>query len=233
MLSLTPSPLHPFFTQSINMSSSNVHVISHPFLAAKLASIEDRSIDSTALQRLVAQATTILTVEATKDIKPEQKCALLPLMRSGLAMVDSVLNVIVPGNKVVVHHLGLFRERETLQVVEYYNNIPTAATPVDLAIIVDPLLATGSTSVAAIETLKWVLQLWSKEINLLLTAFYREWGVGEIIFIALMATNKGLKRAAAVWPGKVKFFVAAIKELDGMAHNMPGIGDIGDRLFIL
>jgi uracil phosphoribosyltransferase len=75
-------------------------------------------------------------------------------MRSGLAMVDSVLDVVVPGNKVIVHHLGLFRERQTLEVVEYYNNIPTTAAPVDHAIIVDPLLATGSTSVAAIDTLK-------------------------------------------------------------------------------
>jgi uracil phosphoribosyltransferase len=136
------------------MSSSQVKVNSHPFLAAKLASIEDRSTDSTTLRRLVAQATTILTVEATRSIRPEQTCALVPLMRSGLAMVDSVLDVMVPGNQVLVHHLGLFREGETHKVVEYYNNIPTTTAPVDHAIIVDPLLATGSTSVAAIDTMK-------------------------------------------------------------------------------
>jgi uracil phosphoribosyltransferase len=132
----------------------DVTVVSHPFLAAKLERIEDRTTDAASMRRLVAQATQILTVSATSSIKPGQNCALIPLMRSGLAMVDPVLEIMVPGNDVVVHHLGLFREPTTLEAIEYYNNVPTTRAPVDQAIIVDPLLATGTTSVAAIDTMK-------------------------------------------------------------------------------
>jgi uracil phosphoribosyltransferase len=134
--------------------SLELTVVSHPLLAAKLACIRDRTTDSATMRRLVAQAAQIITVSATSSLKPGQVCALVPLMRSGLAMVDPILELLVPGNKVVVHHLGLFRERKTLEAIEYYNNIPTETTPVDHAIIVDPLLATGTTSVAAIDTLK-------------------------------------------------------------------------------
>ncbi|RDW71028.1 PRTase-like protein [Coleophoma cylindrospora] len=193
--------------------SLNVTVVSHPFLAAKIARMEDRSTDAASMRRLVRQATQILTVSATSSVQPDITCALVPLMRSGLAMVDPVLDIMVPGSKVVVHHLGLFRDRETLEAVEYYNNIPTTNPPVDHAFIVDPLLATGTTAVAAIDTLK-------------------EWGVGEITMIALIATQQGLERAAKAWPGKVKFYVGAIEELDDTAHITPGVGDIGDRLFL-
>ncbi|KAG0645157.1 uracil phosphoribosyltransferase [Hyphodiscus hymeniophilus] len=191
----------------------NVTVISHPLLAAKLECIQDRATDSATMRQLVAQATKIMAVIATSSIEPGQTCALVPLMRSGLAMVDPVLEIMVPGSKVKVHHLGLFREKTTLQAIEYYNNIQTSEMPVPHAIIVDPLLATGNTSAAAIDTLK-------------------DWGVGQITFIALIATEQGLERAAKVWPGKVNFFVGAIKGLDGTGHITSGVGDIGDRLYL-
>lgn len=154
--------------------SLNVTVVDHPLLAAKLACIQDRTTDSATMRRLVAQASQIITTMATTTIDTKQNIALVPLMRSGLAMVDAVLDILVPGNSVIVHHLGLFRQKKTLEAVEYYNNIPTAKKvqlflpdfwllasilltgeqPVEHAIIVDPLLATGTTSVAAIDTLK-------------------------------------------------------------------------------
>lgn len=135
-------------------SLPNVHIVSHPLLAAKLAAIGNRETDSTTMRRLVSQATSILAVVATESTQPGSTTALVPLMRSGLTMIDPVLHTMEVGNKVIVHHLGLFRDKQTLEAVEYYNNIPTNHPPVGQAIIVDPLLATGATGVAAVDTLR-------------------------------------------------------------------------------
>lgn len=134
-----------------------VNVIKHASLRAKLAQLEDRSTSSAAVRDLVVQATTILAVYATADLEPERSTVLVPVMRSGLAMVDPFLDVLAPSQNVAVHHLGLFRDPSTLQAIEYYNNIPTAGNPATYAFVVDPLIATGATVSAAIDSLKYVV----------------------------------------------------------------------------
>ncbi|PSN66545.1 PRTase-like protein [Corynespora cassiicola Philippines] len=124
---------------------------------------------------------------------------------------------------VPVHHLGLYREKTTLQPVEYYNNLPyhgpTAANPnaggpAELAIIVDPIIATGATACAAIDTLK-------------------DWGVKRIIVCAVLATDEGLKRACGEWEEGVEVWVGGCdKDVDEKGMIKPGLGDIGDRLFL-
>ena len=101
--------------------------------------------------------TTILAVEATSTPVQSSKVALIVVLRSGLAMSDPFLSQLSPDVNVAVYHLGLFRERETLEPVEYYNKLPLKDQRIKHAYIVDPLIATGGTAAAAIAILKSVL----------------------------------------------------------------------------
>lgn len=114
-----------------------------------------------------------------------------------------------------VHHLGLFREKMTLQPVEYYNNLPQSQSSVaKLAIITDPVIATGGTAVAAIQTL-------------------REWGVEKIIVLSVLSAHPGLIKAAEEWPEGTQIWVGGLDEkLTDKGMIQPGLGDIGDRLFL-
>ena len=123
---------------------------------------------------------------------------------------------------VPVHHLGLFREPTSLQPVEYYNNLPyhraTSTNPhptsPSLAILLDPIIATGGTSVAAIQTL-------------------REWGVERVLLLAVLGSVDGVKRAAEEWEDGVQIWVGAVDEkVDERGMIVPGLGDVGDRLFL-
>lgn len=112
--------------------------------------------------------------------------------------------------------MGLFREKTTMTAIEYYNNLPYHSKdpgPSELVVLVDPVIATGATACAAIDTL-------------------REWGVGQIVMVAVIASRQGLERAAAHWEG-VEIWVGGMdEEVDGNGMIKPGLGDIGDRLFL-
>lgn len=149
----------------------------------------------------------------------------MPILRSGLGMVDAV-QTLLP-DPVAVHHLGLYREPSTLEPVEYYNNLPEHITagsgggagagessPSSLAIIVDPVIATGGTCAAAIQTL-------------------REWGAQRILVLSVLGAQSGLARAAGEWPEGVEIYVAGLdQELTSSGMIKPGLGDVGDRLFL-
>jgi uracil phosphoribosyltransferase len=134
----------------------------------------------------------------------------------------SALSSLLPA-QVPVHHLGLYREKSTLQPVEYYNNLPfhaptasnpSASGPAELAIIVDPIIATGATACAAIDTLK-------------------DWGVKRIIVCSILATQEGLEKACSEWEEGVEVWVGACdKDVDEKGMIKPGLGDIGDRLYL-
>jgi uracil phosphoribosyltransferase len=129
-------------------------------------------------------------------------------------MLDA-MTALLP-HPVSIHHLGMYRDKSTLQAVEYYNNLPqhTTDTSMDLAIIVDPIIATGSTVCAAIDTL-------------------RDWGVPRIICLAVLASEEGLRRAGECWSEGVEIWVAGVDgETDERGMIKPGLGDIGDRLFL-
>lgn len=114
-----------------------------------------------------------------------------------------------------VHHLGLYREKSTLQPVEYYNNLPQSqsASAATTAILVDPVIATGGTAIAAIQTL-------------------REWGVSKVIVVNVITAVEGLRRAAEEWTDGTEFWVGAVdRELTDQGMIKPGVGDIGDRLY--
>lgn len=143
------------------------------------------------------------------------------------AAVQTLLPEPVP-----VHHLGLYREPSTLEPVEYYNNLPNqlgagsdsqhahdgpprgAEAPSKLAVILDPVIATGGTCAAAIQTL-------------------REWGAQRVLVLAIVGAADGLARAAAEWPAGVDVWVAGLdQQLTPAGMVNPGLGDIGDRLFL-
>ncbi|KAF2113046.1 uracil phosphoribosyltransferase-domain-containing protein [Lophiotrema nucula] len=223
---------------------NNAHVSTHPCLKAKLSQLRSASTSSKDVQTLVhdialmvgyeALASGLSSVDDGTDKSPlgytytktsitpsPPRISLVPILRSGLSMVPA-LSSLLP-TPVPVHHLGLYREKSTLQPVEYYNNLPyhkpteanpDAAGPAELAIIVDPIIATGATACAAIDTL-------------------REWGVKRIIVCSVLATASGLERACAEWEEGVEFWVGGCDaDVDEKGMIKPGLGDIGDRLYL-
>ncbi|KLU89088.1 uracil phosphoribosyltransferase [Magnaporthiopsis poae ATCC 64411] len=221
---------------------ANVHVSSHPCLVAKLSQLRSKSTTAKEVKNLVHEISLIVACEAlassvsavpghkdetpigfeytTSRISPETLC-LVPILRSGLAMTDAV-QTLLP-EPVPVHHLGLYREPTTLEPVEYYNNLPnhlpsaggaSESAASSLAFILDPVIATGGTCAAAIQTV-------------------REWGARRIVVLSVIAATDGIKRAANEWPEGVEIWVAAVDQKltdDGMLR--PGLGDVGDRLFL-
>ncbi|KAI5860614.1 uracil phosphoribosyltransferase [Durotheca rogersii] len=225
---------------------SNVHVSKHPCLKAKLSRLRSKGTESREVKSLINEISLILGCEAlastltpaygplnetpigfgytTTTVKP-QAISIVPILRSGLGMVEAI-QTILP-EPVPVHHLGLYREPSTLEPVEYYNNLPhhvssssnseadeAGSHASSLAIIVDPVIATGGTCAAAIQTLK-------------------EWGVRRILVLSVAAAVDGVRRAAAEWPEAVDIWVAGVDaELTPTGMVKPGVGDIGDRLFL-
>ncbi|GAO15890.1 uncharacterized protein UV8b_07778 [Ustilaginoidea virens] len=220
----------------------NVHVSHHPSLQAKLSQLRSQSADSKAVKSLVNDISLILATEAlasnltavdgSKDktplgfeftsttVTPQTMC-IVPVLRSGLGMVEAV-QTILPVS-VPVHHLGMYREPSTLDPVEYYNNLPhrvSGSSAPDgggasgLAILLDPVIATGGTCAAAIETL-------------------REWGAKKVLVLSVVGAEEGVKKAAGEWPEGTELWIAGIdRELTREGMLRPGLGDIGDRLFL-
>ncbi|KAK5167784.1 uncharacterized protein LTR77_007483 [Saxophila tyrrhenica] len=217
---------------------TNVHVSTHPCVRAKLSQLRSRSTGSKETKTLINDIATLVgcdalakglqTVQTGTDSSPldyeyitegisPSSITIVPILRSGLAMLEAI-QALLP-SPVSVHHLGMYREKSTLQPVEYYNNLPyhkagDTSGVAELAIIVDPIIATGSTVCAAIETL-------------------RDWGVPRIISISVLASRDGLRRAAEAWPEGVELWVGGVDaETDDRGMIKPGLGDIGDRLFL-
>ncbi|ROW12146.1 hypothetical protein VMCG_00061 [Cytospora schulzeri] len=220
----------------------NVHVSQHPCLRAKLSQLRSKSTNAKDVKTLVheislivgceALATAITATSGPKDQTPlgfeyesttiqPQTVSIVPILRSGLGMVEAI-QTILP-DPVPVHHLGLYREPTTLEPVEYYNNLPnhlanttttSTESPAGLAIILDPVIATGGTCAAAIQTL-------------------REWGAQRVIVLSVLGAQAGVARAAAEWPEGVDIYVAGVdEELTAGGMLKPGLGDVGDRLFL-
>ncbi|KAJ5785458.1 uncharacterized protein N7503_010670 [Penicillium pulvis] len=230
----------------------NIHVSTHPCLQAKLSQLRSASTSPRETRALIHEISSIIGVEAfakgltvaktgtdrtplgaeyeTQGIDPAD-LALVPILRSGLGMVEA-LNSLLP-TAVPIYHLGLFREKISLQPVEYYNNLPfhrnelspqspalldpSAATmnkaAATLAVLLDPIIATGATAEAAIHLL-------------------REWGVQKIIMLSVLASEEGIKRAAGTWE-EVEVWVGGVDaKVNEKGMIVPGLGDIGDRLFV-
>ncbi|MEW4372131.1 uracil phosphoribosyltransferase [Paenibacillus kandeliae] len=201
-------------------------ICDHPLIQHKLTFIRDVNTNTKEFRELVDEVATLMAFEITRDIpletipvetpvvKTEGKVisgrmlGLVPILRAGLGMVDGVLKLL-PAAK--VGHVGLFRDPDTLQPVEYYVKLPTDVQEREL-IVIDPMLATGGSAIAAIDVLK-------------------KRGCTQIKMMNLIAAPEGVKAVQDAHPD-VDIYVAALDErLDDHGYIVPGLGDAGDRLY--
>jgi uracil phosphoribosyltransferase len=204
---------------------SQIHISKHPLALHKLTALRDVNTDHRSFRELVRELALLLCYEATQDLillpktvttpmgqangfKTEDTIGLVPILRSGLGLVDGVMEMLP---NVQVWHIGLYRDEKTLRPVEYYNRLPTEPT-VQVCLVLDPMLATGGSAVATVDILK-------------------RWGVKRIKFLGLIAAPEGIERLSKTHPD-VPIHVAAVDErLNEIGFIVPGLGDAGDRQF--
>jgi uracil phosphoribosyltransferase len=210
----------------MSVATENVVVVHHPLVQHKLGLLRDDSTPTHLFRQLVDEVTLLLTYEATKDLADEEveietplqqttarrisgkKVAICPILRAGVGMLDGVLSLI-PGAR--VGFIGLYRNEETLEPVEYYVKLPNDIADRDV-ILLDPMLATGNSTAAAVVTVKAA-------------------GATSVRLIALIAAPEGIERIHRDHPD-VSIVVAAIdRELNEKGYIVPGLGDAGDRLY--
>ena len=203
----------------------NVHEIDHPLIRHSLTRLRDVSTPPQEFRAIVGRLTGLLAYEAMRDLAVESvpvqtplqqatgsrltdRIGIVPILRAGLGMAESLLQMIPSAE---VWHLGFYRDESTLQPVVYYNKLPQAQ-PVEVGILVDPMLATGGSGVAAVNTL-------------------REWGVPRIKFLAILAAPEGIRVVQDLLP-EIQIYVCDIDEqLNAHGYIVPGLGDAGDRMF--
>ena len=203
-----------------------VHVIDHPLVQHKLSIMRDKNTGSKEFRELLNEIGMLVAYEVTRDLPlqdvevetPICKCTtkmlagrklgVVPILRAGLGMVDGILSL-VPAAK--VGHVGLYRDPETKKPVEYYCKLPADAQE-RLLIVVDPMLATGGSSIAAIQ-------------------FLKDRGCKNIRLMCLIGAPEGIKALEEAHPD-VDLYIAAVDEkLDDHCYIVPGMGEAGDRLF--
>ena len=203
----------------------NVFASSHPLIATKLTLLRNVTTEPKKFRELVRELAAMLTYEATADlavktvsvqtplvetegVKLLDRIGLVPILRAGLGMVEGV-GGLMPGAE--VWHIGLYRDERTLKPVAYYNRLPIQPT-VGVCLILDPMLATGGSAVAAVDILQ-------------------QWGVAKIKFVGLIGAPEGIERLHAAHPD-VPIHLAAVDErLNEHGYILPGLGDAGDRQF--
>jgi len=205
---------------------SNLFICDHPMIQHKLTFIRDKETNTKDFRELIDEVATFMAYEITRDmplqtIKVETPVAitdskiiagrmlgLVPILRAGLGMVDGILKLI-PSAK--VGHIGLARDHETLQPKEYYINLPTDAQD-RMLIVVDPMLATGGSAIAALNSLK-------------------QRGCEGMKLMCIIAAPEGVKAVQEAHPD-VDIYIAALDEcLNEQGYIVPGLGDAGDRIF--
>ena len=205
---------------------SKVTVFDHPLIQHKLSVMREKDTSSKEFRELVSEIAQLMCYEVTRDLPLEEveietpvakakvkriagkKLAVVPILRAGLGMVDGMLNMI-PNAK--VGHIGLYRDPETLEPVKYYCKMPPDIAERDI-IIVDPMLATGGSAVAAI-------------------TFMKEYGCSHIKLMCLIGAPEGVEKVQESHPD-VDIYIAALDEkLNEHGYIVPGLGDAGDRIF--
>jgi uracil phosphoribosyltransferase len=207
------------------MKETNVHVLSHPLVQSFLTDIRDRNASRATVRNRIRGLSVLLFYEATKDLplqpvpvttpltetvgsRAGAGVGLVPILRAGLGMVDGILEFLPEAR---VYHLGLFRDEKTLQPVEYYSKF-AGHQPVDIAFVLDPMLATGGSAVTAVARLK-------------------SWGVKTIKYLGLFAAPEGIRHLTASHPDIALHVCVIDSHLNDRGYIVPGMGDAGDRQF--
>jgi len=207
-------------------TATGVTVVTHPLVQHKLSYLRDKDTPTVHFRKLANELTLLLTYEATKDFPTEpdeietplermevrriagKKVAVCPVLRAGLGMLDGVLSLVSSAR---VGFIGLYRDEETLQPVEYYVKLPADLEQRD-AIVLDPMLATGRSSAAAVTAVKQA-------------------GARSVTLVCLVAAPEGIDHMQSEHPD-VRIVTAAVdRELNERGYILPGLGDAGDRLY--
>ena len=205
---------------------SNVQIMDHLLIKHKISYIRQENVGSRDFRAVVGEIAALMCYEATRNLKLQdvkiktpicetvgqelsgKKMAVVPILRAGIGMVDGILNMI-PAAK--VGHIGLYRDPETFEPVEYYCKLPADCDEREV-FVVDPMLATGGSSVAAIQMLK-------------------DKGVKNIRFMCIIAAPEGVERMTKAHPD-VDLYIGALDDhLNEQKYIVPGLGDAGDRIF--
>jgi uracil phosphoribosyltransferase len=210
----------------ISAQYPSLRLVNHPLVQHKLTILRDRETPTKVFKELVDEIAMFMAYEAMGDLTLEdvpvetplerargkriagKKLTLVPILRAGLGMVEGIYRL-VPGAR--VGHIGLYRDHDTLQPVDYYFKVPGDAAERDFFLL-DPMLATGGSAVAAVDSLKRA-------------------GATRIRFMCLVAAPAGVQKLARAHPDVLIYCAALDRELNDSGYILPGLGDAGDRLF--
>lgn len=204
---------------------NNLVLVQHPLIQAKLTKLRDKRTDRLQFRQILEELTALMVYEITRDfpvramevetpleraqgVELARPVVLVPILRAGIVMLDGVLSLIPSA---YVGHIGLYRDPDTLKPVQYFVKLPANLAEA-LAIVVDPMLATGGSAVHAVQVVK-------------------ERGGRDIRFLCLVAAPEGVRAMAQAHPDVPVYAAALDRELDGHGYIRPGLGDAGDRLF--
>ena len=205
---------------------ANLTVLAHPLIQHKITLLRDRRTPTRDFKQLVNEIAMLMAYEVTKDLPLEpveietplertrghqvagKKLTLVPILRAGLGMVEGIAQLIPSAR---VGHIGLYRDHDTLEPVDYYFKIPSGEQDRDFFVL-DPMLATGGSAVAAVTALKRA-------------------GAQRIRFLCLVAAPEGVRRMLGSHPDIPVYAAALDRELNDRGYILPGLGDAGDRLF--
>ena len=203
----------------------NVHILNHPLIQQKLFYLRDKKTNNLHFRTMLNEIAGLMVYEVTRNLPVQEKklitpleessgfvlaksLTLVPILRAGLAMCDGILNLIP---KARVGHVGLYRDKETLNPVEYYVKFPVDLKESEI-IIIDPMLATGGSAVSATDVVK-------------------KHGGKSITFVCLVAAPEGITAYHATHP-EIPIYTAALdRELNDKGYILPGLGDAGDRIY--
>lgn len=204
----------------------NLTVLDHPLIQHKLTLLRDKRTTTKDFKQLVNEISMLMAYEVTKDLAVQpieietplermtgvqvagKKLTLVPILRAGLGMVEAIAQLIPSAR---VGHIGLYRDHETLEPVDYYFRIPAGEHDRDFFVL-DPMLATGGSATAAVAALKKA-------------------GATRIRFLCLVSAPEGVRRMLAAHPEVPVYAAALDRELSAKGYILPGLGDAGDRLF--
>ena len=210
----------------MSQTFKNLTVLQHPLIQHKLTLLRDRRTSTRDFKLLASEIAMLMAYEVTKDLPLEpieietplertrgvqvagKKLTLVPILRAGLGMVEGIAQLIPSAR---VGHIGLYRDHETLQPVDYYFKIPAGEQSRDFFVL-DPMLATGGSAVAAVQALKKA-------------------GATRIRFLCLVAAPPGVQAMLGAHPDVPVFAAALDRQLNDKGYILPGLGDAGDRLF--
>lgn len=203
-----------------------VNILDHPLIQHKLTQIRQKETSTTQFRQMINEIGGLMVYEITRDLPLEQieiqtpvattkanviagkKMVVVPILRAGLGMVDGILQMIPSAR---IGHIGIFRDEETLQPVEYFAKFPDGLDQRDI-FIVDPMLATGGSAIAAINSIK-------------------QRGAKNIKLVCLVGAPEGVKAINEAHPDVTVYLASLDEKLNEKGYIVPGLGDAGDRIF--